>query len=152
MKNRGFARVLCVLSVAIGSLVLPEHGSAKSRKTARRQEEARVRSRFVQLGDEQLREMMEYREREISDLWPQYTEAYPKLCAAIAATRACTNSPTPAGPPTITYDPVMSGHGTSPMYLAPGKVYQLSEASPAYRRIIRVIAQSRAQVFSMTRK
>ena len=39
----------------------------------------------------------------------------------------------------MTYDPVASGCAISPMYLSRWKVFQMSEASPVYRRVIQQI-------------
>jgi hypothetical protein len=129
--------------MAIGSMLSPEQASAKSWQAKQREAEYRARAWLGHVDKERLLEMMEQRDREISNQWPRFIEAYSRLCAAIAATGACTNFPTPPGPPVVTYDPVASGHAISPIFLSPGKVYQLSEASPFYRQIVWKITYNR---------
>lgn len=135
MKRHGFVLLLCL---AISSLLIPESASAKSRKAVQR-EQARMRALLRQFSDQQLLARIEQCENEVSELWPKFTEAYSRLSAAIAMTRAWTNFPTPAGPPVMIYDPVASGCAISPMYLSRWKVFQMSEASPVYRRVVQQI-------------
>lgn len=136
MKHHGLALVLCV---AISSLLIPKPASAKSAWAAQRKAEARMRAWLGKFSKEQLLARSEQHEKEISQLWPKFTEAYSRFSAAVATTRPWTNFPTPAGPPVMTYDPVASGCAISPMYLSRWKVFQMSEASPVYRRVVREI-------------
>ncbi len=133
MRLYGFALFLCM---AISSLSTPAPASAKSPVRASQDAEARMRAWLGQFSKAQLLARIEQCDKETSELRPKFDEAYSRFSAAIATTWAWTNFPTPAGPPVMPYDRLLSGCRISPMYLSRWKVFQMSEASPVYRRVV----------------
>ncbi|MBC8872195.1 MAG: hypothetical protein H8E44_22410 [Planctomycetes bacterium] len=146
-KQVGF---VCALGAAFGCLFPVQHALARRPKATQNTADSAVtRPSFAHLSKQQLLEKIDSHEREMADLWSRYIDAQSRAIAAIAVTRPWTNCPTPPGPPVMRYAPGPNGHVISPLYLAPGKVFQMSEASLVYRRTMWAIARNQALAVSI---